>query len=49
MNISDFFFRFNFRSANFHAKTGVCELSDMDRVTLAGTSSFAASEGKNFR
>lgn len=41
------FMHFCYRSANYYVKTGMCELSDMDRVTLAGTSAFAPSEGKS--
>lgn len=34
-----------FRSANYHTTTGVCELSEMDRITLAGSSSFQPADG----
>lgn len=33
------------RSANYNNKTGECVLSNMDRITLAGTNSFQANEG----
>lgn len=35
-----------FRSANYHHATGVCDLSEMDRITLAATSSFQQNDGK---
>lgn len=34
------------RSANFYHATGVCELSEMDRITLAGSSSFQPFDGE---
>lgn len=34
-----------YRSANYNNKTGECVLSDMDRITLAGTNSFQQNEG----
>lgn len=36
------------RSANYHQASGVCELSEMDRITLAGTSAFQPTDGKRF-
>lgn len=37
---------FYYRSANYYPATGVCELSEMDRITLAGSSSFQPFDGK---
>ncbi|CAH1184115.1 unnamed protein product [Phyllotreta striolata] len=36
---------FSCRSANFNNNTGVCELSNMDRMTLAGSPAFQPAEG----
>lgn len=35
-----------YRSANYYKSTGVCELSEMDRITLAGSNSFQPNDGK---
>lgn len=40
------YFVFFCRSANYYQATGICELSEMDRITLAGTSSFQQNDGK---
>lgn len=40
------FYSFCSRSANYHQASGVCELSEMDRITLAGTQSFQPTDGK---
>lgn len=37
---------FHYRSATYYQATGVCELSEMDRITLAGSSSFQLYDGK---
>ncbi|EDV93617.1 GH19413 [Drosophila grimshawi] len=39
---------FTCRSANFIRESGVCELSEMDRSTLAGTNAFQAMEGSEY-
>lgn len=44
--VSPFFSFVNYRSANYYPATGVCELSEMDRITLAGSSSFQMADGK---
>jgi hypothetical protein len=36
------------RSANWYAATGMCELSEMDRLTLAGSSAFVAKTGAEY-
>jgi PAN domain len=36
------------RSANWYAATGMCELSEMDRLTLAGSSAFTAKTGAEY-
>lgn len=36
------------RSANWYAATGMCELSEMDRLTLAGSSAFVAKAGAEY-
>lgn len=33
------------RSANYYQATGVCELSEMDRITLAGSNAFQPVDG----
>lgn len=40
------FFFVSYRSANYYKSTGICELSEMDRITLAGSNSFQPNEGK---
>lgn len=42
-NVSILFFH---RSANYNNKTGECDLTDMDRITLAGGELFEQYEGK---
>lgn len=42
------FFLFHFRSANYYRATNNCELSEMDRITLAGTSAFQPSDGIDY-
>ncbi|CAH0559295.1 unnamed protein product [Brassicogethes aeneus] len=44
---SDFLFNIAFRcrSANYNNATGACELSNMDRITLAGSNAFQAADG----
>lgn len=37
-----------FRSANYHRAENTCELSTMDRITLAGTSAFQAANGIDY-
>ncbi|XP_038104913.1 uncharacterized protein LOC6036502 [Culex quinquefasciatus] len=39
---------FTCRSANYYQSTNTCELSDMDRITLAGSSAFAATDGSDY-
>ncbi|XP_055620980.1 uncharacterized protein LOC129765119 [Toxorhynchites rutilus septentrionalis] len=39
---------FTCRSANFYQSTLSCELSDMDRITLAGSSAFQAADGSDY-
>ncbi|XP_055849060.1 uncharacterized protein LOC129914045 [Episyrphus balteatus] len=39
---------FTCRSANYHRSTNVCELSEMDRITLAGSSAFQPYEGIDY-
>lgn len=41
------FVSFN-RSANYRRATGTCELSEMDRSTLAGTNAFQPKEGSEY-
>uniref|UniRef100_A0A8W7PV16 ZP domain-containing protein n=1 Tax=Anopheles coluzzii TaxID=1518534 RepID=A0A8W7PV16_ANOCL len=36
------------RSANFYQTTMTCELSDMDRITLAGSSAFQTNDGADY-
>ena len=36
------------RSANYYRATNICELSEMDRITLAGTSAFQAQDGSDY-
>lgn len=33
------------RSANYYQATGACELSEMDRITLAGATAFQQQDG----
>lgn len=42
-----FFFAilFHCRSANYYQATGLCELSEMDRITLAGSNAFQVADG----
>ncbi|EFA00860.1 hypothetical protein TcasGA2_TC003763 [Tribolium castaneum] len=39
---------FNCRSANYNNATGDCELSALDRLTLAGSSAFQAADGYDY-
>ncbi|XP_037816602.1 uncharacterized protein LOC119606991, partial [Lucilia sericata] len=39
---------FTCRSANYYRATNICELSEMDRITLAGTSAFQAHDGIDY-
>ncbi|XP_058129267.1 uncharacterized protein LOC131289165 [Anopheles ziemanni] len=39
---------FTCRSANFYQATMSCELSDMDRITLAGSSAFQTNDGADY-
>ncbi|XP_058460095.1 uncharacterized protein LOC131435864 [Malaya genurostris] len=39
---------FTCRSANFYQSTMACELSDMDRITLAGSSAFQLADGSDY-
>ncbi|XP_055923094.1 uncharacterized protein LOC129953724 [Eupeodes corollae] len=39
---------FTCRSANYYRSTNVCELSEMDRITLAGSSAFQPYEGIDY-
>ncbi|XP_032585926.1 uncharacterized protein LOC6579715 [Drosophila mojavensis] len=39
---------FTCRSANYKRATGVCELSEMDRSTLAGTNAFQVMDGTDY-
>ncbi|XP_059621103.1 uncharacterized protein LOC132264798 [Phlebotomus argentipes] len=39
---------FTCRSANFYRSSGLCELSDMDRITLAGSSAFKHSDEADY-
>ncbi|XP_044762472.1 uncharacterized protein LOC123319521 [Coccinella septempunctata] len=39
---------FSCRSANYNNATGDCELSNMDRITLAGTNAFQAADGIDY-
>ncbi|XP_055529344.1 uncharacterized protein LOC129721151 [Wyeomyia smithii] len=39
---------FTCRSANFYQSTMTCELSDMDRITLAGSSAFQSADGSDY-
>ncbi|KAH8418049.1 hypothetical protein KR222_010949, partial [Zaprionus bogoriensis] len=39
---------FTCRSANYRRATGTCELSEMDRSTLAGTNAFQPKEGSEY-
>lgn len=39
---------FSFRSVNYNNSTGDCELSNMDRMTVAGSSAFVAVEGYDY-
>ncbi|KAJ6637402.1 hypothetical protein Bhyg_10132, partial [Pseudolycoriella hygida] len=39
---------FTCRSANYYKSTGVCELSEMDRITLAGSNSFQPNEASDY-
>ncbi|XP_037909523.1 uncharacterized protein LOC119650659 isoform X2 [Hermetia illucens] len=39
---------FTCRSANFYRATGACELSEMDRITLAGSSAFQLNDGVDY-
>ncbi|XP_055587928.1 uncharacterized protein LOC129740317 [Uranotaenia lowii] len=39
---------FTCRSANFYQSTMTCELSDMDRITLAGSSAFQAADEADY-
>lgn len=36
------------RSANFYSHSGLCELSEMDRITLAGSNSFDPYDGADY-
>lgn len=37
-----------YRSSNYNPETGSCELSDMDRLTLAGSTAFQADESSEY-
>ncbi|XP_055373821.1 uncharacterized protein LOC129607110 [Condylostylus longicornis] len=39
---------FQCRSANFHRNTHICELSQMDRITLAGSNAFQLHDGVDY-
>uniref|UniRef100_A0A1I8NEV1 PAN domain protein n=1 Tax=Musca domestica TaxID=7370 RepID=A0A1I8NEV1_MUSDO len=39
---------FTCRSANYYRATNICELSEMDRITLAGTSAFQSQDGIDY-
>ena len=39
---------FCLRSSNWYPATGTCELSEMDRLTLAGTTAFQIKEGAEY-
>ncbi|XP_075147335.1 uncharacterized protein LOC142221448 [Haematobia irritans] len=39
---------FTCRSANYYRATNTCELSEMDRITLAGTSAFQSQDGIDY-
>ncbi|XP_030369340.1 uncharacterized protein LOC115620298 [Scaptodrosophila lebanonensis] len=39
---------FSCRSANYERKTGMCELSEFDRMTLAGSNAFQEMEGTDY-
>lgn len=45
LNVPIFLFH---RSANYNNKTGECDLTDMDRITLAGGDLFEQYEGKKY-
>lgn len=37
-----------YRSANYYRASNICELSEMDRITLAGTSAFQSHDGIDY-
>lgn len=40
-------FLFHYRSANYHRANGMCELSDMDRLTLSGSNAFQSTNARD--
>ena len=39
---------YHYRSANYHRASRSCELSEMDRITLAGSNSFDPYDGADY-
>lgn len=42
------YYLFYFRSSNYNNATGDCELSSMDRLTLAGSNAFISADGYDY-